>query len=228
MLSFDCSEPSPFNAKDSKTRGMCPTFFELKNQHSTIAVDLLACYRSAHVHERRFLYLIVMGDEKWYLYINIKQWQKWLSPNKQATPRTKQDQQPLTTMICVWWDWKGVIHYGLLERNQPVNLELYLQQMQWLNNGIQQKHTCRRYGVLLQYDNVRPYIAKIIKMAIQILGLKVLLSIFRTLSDFHLFRSFSNDLCGVLFNNDVELGWSNSSSRYHVTLKNLFNVREKS
>jgi len=36
---------------------------------------------------KRFLYRIVTGDEKWYLYANMKQ--KNGCPAKQATPRTK-------------------------------------------------------------------------------------------------------------------------------------------
>lgn len=41
---------------------------------------MLPCYRST---QRRFLYRILTGDEKWCLYIDVKQYRKWLgSVNK--------------------------------------------------------------------------------------------------------------------------------------------------
>lgn len=67
----------------------------------------------------------------------MKQRKEWLSPKKQATPRAKQDLHPRKTMLCVWWDWEGIIYWELLDRNQTVNAELYVLQMQRLNNAIQ-------------------------------------------------------------------------------------------
>ena len=81
--------------------------------------------------------------------------------------------------------------------------------MQRLNNAIQQKRPGRQYGVLLQHDNAHPHIAIMTKEAIQTLGWEVLphplYSPDLAPSDFHLFRSLSNALQGVSFNNDVEL-----------------------
>lgn len=180
-----------------------------KNQRSTVAASLLARHRSTHGHKQRFLYRIVTGDEKWCLYINMKQRKEWLNPEQQATPRAKQDLHPRKTMLCVWWDWEGIIHYELLEQNQTVNAELYVQQMHRLNNAIQQKRPDRRNHVLLQHDNARLHIAYMTKEAVQMLGWEVLphppYSPDLAPSDFHLFRSLSNALCGVSFNNDVEL-----------------------
>ena len=180
-----------------------------KNQRSTIAAGLLARHRSTHGHKQRFLYRIVTGDEKWCLYVNMKQRKEWLSPKKQATPRAKKDLHPRKIMLCVWWDWEGIIHYELLERNQTVNAELYVQQLHRLNEAIQQKRPNRRNGVLLQHDNARPHIANMTKAAIQELEWEVLphpsYSPDLAPSDFHLFRSLSNALRGVSFNNDVEL-----------------------
>ena len=140
----------------------------------------------------------------------MKQRKEWLSPKQQATPRPKQALHPRKTMLCVWWDWEGIIYWELLDRNQTVNAELYVLQMQRLNNAIQQKRPNRQYGVLLQHNNARPHIAIITKEAIQTLGWEVLphppYSPDLAPSDFHLFRSLSNALRGVSFNNDVNYG----------------------
>ncbi|XP_052827644.1 histone-lysine N-methyltransferase SETMAR-like [Octopus bimaculoides] len=50
-----------------------------KNQRATISAGLLARHHSTHGHKQRFLYRIVTGDEKWCLYINMKQCKEWLS-----------------------------------------------------------------------------------------------------------------------------------------------------
>jgi [histone H3]-lysine36 N-dimethyltransferase SETMAR len=180
-----------------------------KNLRCTISAGLLARHRSTQGHKQQFLYRIVTGDEKWCLYVNMKQRKEWLSPDKQATPRVKQDPHPRKMMLCVWWDWIGIIHYELLERNQTVNAELYVQQMERLNTAIQEKRNNQKHGVLLLHDNARPHIAKMTKEAIQKYGWEVLAhppySPDLAPTDFHLFRSLSNAMHGVTFSTDAEL-----------------------
>ena len=55
-----------------------------KNQRATVSAGLLARHRSTYGHNVQFLYAIVTGNEKWCLYINIKQRKKWLSPQKRG------------------------------------------------------------------------------------------------------------------------------------------------
>ena len=40
------------------------------------------------------------------------------------------------TMLCVWWDQKGVIYYELLKPGETVNIERYRQQMINLNQAL--------------------------------------------------------------------------------------------
>ena len=179
-----------------------------KNQRATISAGLIARHRSTHENKQQFLYAIVTGDEKWCLYINMKQRKEWLSPKKKPTPRVKQDLHPRKTILCVWWDWEGIIHYELLERNQTVNAELYVQQMERLKTAIQEKRPNRQHGVLLLHDNARPHIADMTKEAIQTHGWEVLphpsYSPDLAPTDFHLFQSLSNAMHGISFNNDAD------------------------
>ncbi|KAA5779762.1 hypothetical protein F3H09_32330, partial [Pseudomonas aeruginosa] len=32
-------------------------------------------------------------------------------------------------MLCVWWDWKGIIHYELLPPGRTIDSELYCEQL---------------------------------------------------------------------------------------------------
>ena len=44
-----------------------------KENHLQIASQHLACHQAICSHKQRFLYRIITGDEKWCLYINMKQ-----------------------------------------------------------------------------------------------------------------------------------------------------------
>jgi hypothetical protein len=104
---------------------------------------------------------------------------------------------------------EGIVHYELLERNLTVTAESYCQQLRRLEEAIQQKRPGRRYGVILQHHNARPHAAYMTKAAIQELDWKILphtpYSPDLAPSDYHIFRSLSNNLRGVSFNNDAEL-----------------------
>lgn len=176
---------------------------ENKLQRSIICASLLA-----RQHREPFLKSVVTGDEKWVLYVNVKRRREWVSPDKNATPHPKPDLHPRKTMLSIWWDWKGIIHYELLEVNQTINSQLYSQQLQRLNDAIRQKRP-RLQSVILQHDNARPHVANLTKMAILALGWEVLphppYSPDLAPSDYYLFRSLQNQLRGVSFNNDTEL-----------------------
>ena len=69
-------------------------------------------------------------------------------------PRMKPELHPQKAMICIWWDCEGVIHYKMLEKNQTVNAELYIQQMWRLKEAIQRKRPNLMWHgvVILVYD----------------------------------------------------------------------------
>ena len=47
-----------------------------KENHLQIASQHLTCHQATCSHKQRFLYRIITGDEKWCLYINMKQKKK--------------------------------------------------------------------------------------------------------------------------------------------------------
>ncbi|GBP42099.1 Mariner Mos1 transposase [Eumeta japonica] len=40
-------------------------------------------------------------------------------------------------MLCVWWDWKGIIHYELLPPGKTINSDLYCQQLMRLKQEVE-------------------------------------------------------------------------------------------
>ena len=68
-----------------------------KDKRLSIAAQNLARHQGTHGHRQRFLYRIVTGDEKWCLYVNMKQRKEWVSPGEKPKPRIKKDLHPMTS-----------------------------------------------------------------------------------------------------------------------------------
>lgn len=179
-----------------------------KNQRVAICASLLARHQLARDQHRPFLSNIVTGDEKWCLYINIRKRKEWLSPNKKATPRTKANAHPQKIMLCIWWDKEGVLYYELLPQGETITADIYCHQLRRLADSIQEKRP-RLREVMLLHDNARPHSANLTKLTIQELGWEVIphppYSPDLAPSDFHLFRSLSNNLQGNSFPNENAL-----------------------
>ena len=43
-------------------------------------------------------------------------------------------------MLCIWWDWKGVLYYELLPENQMINSNKYAFQLDQMKVALSKKH----------------------------------------------------------------------------------------
>ena len=143
----------------------------------------------------------------------MKQRKEWVAPGDMPKPRVKPDLHS-KTMICVWWDWEGMVHWKMLERNATVNKELYIAQLHRVNEAIQLKSPHQQGQTILLHENARPHVAQVIKATHQELEWEVLqhplYSPDLAPTDYYLFRSLSNHMRGVTFNNEEDLkNWLN-------------------
>ena len=81
-----------------------------KENHLQIASQYLAHHGATRGHKQCFLYRIITGDEKWCLYINMKQRKEWVALGDTLKPRVKPDLHPRKTIICIWCNWEGMVH----------------------------------------------------------------------------------------------------------------------
>ena len=105
----------------------------------------------------------------------------------------------MKTLLCIWWDQKGVLYYELLKPGQTITAEQYREQLIALNRSIKNKRPewATRHGkVIFLHDNARPHIAKPVKDTLEVLGWDVLphppYSPDVAPSDYHLFRSMAH------------------------------------
>ncbi|GFX84056.1 histone-lysine N-methyltransferase SETMAR [Trichonephila clavipes] len=80
-------------------------------------------------------------------------------------------------LLCIWWNWKGIIHYELLPYGQTLNSDLYCQQLDRLKLAIDQKRTelANRSGAVFDQDNPRPHTSVVIRQKLWELGREVLM-----------------------------------------------------
>ncbi|GFT94901.1 histone-lysine N-methyltransferase SETMAR [Trichonephila clavipes] len=62
-------------------------------------------------------------------------------------------------LLCIWWDWKGIIYYELLLYHQTQNSDLYCQQLDRLKLETDQKwpELANRRGVVFLKENITPH-----------------------------------------------------------------------
>jgi len=150
-----------------------------------------------------FLKRLITGDEKWVTYDNIVRKRSWSKRGEAPQTVAKPGLTPNKLMLCVWWDWKGIVHHEVLQRGQTINSELYCQQLTRLQRSLKIKRPelINRKGVVFHHDNARPHTSLMTRQKMKALGWDVLMhppySPDLAPSDYHLFRSLQNSLNGL-------------------------------
>ena len=147
-----------------------------------------------------------MGNKKLILYNNVewkRSWGKWNEPPP-TTPKAGLHLKKV--LLCMWWDWKGVLYYELLPENQTINSNKYCSQLEQLKAALNEKHPelLNRKHIIFRQDNVRPHVSLTTRQKLLQLGWEVLIHPLYSpgiaSSDFHLFWSLRNSLNGKYFN----------------------------
>ncbi|KAJ0177163.1 hypothetical protein K1T71_007172 [Dendrolimus kikuchii] len=60
-----------------------------------------------------FLQKLITGDEKWITYAKNVRKRSWSKAGQASQTVAKPGLTRNKVMLCVWWDWKGIIHYEL-------------------------------------------------------------------------------------------------------------------
>ncbi|GFY25442.1 mariner transposase [Trichonephila clavipes] len=57
-----------------------------------------------------FLKRMVTGDEKWVTYYNTVRKRSWSKSGETAQTVAKPGITARKVLLCIWWDWKGIIY----------------------------------------------------------------------------------------------------------------------
>ena len=102
-----------------------------------------------------FIKQIVTGNEKWILYNNVERKRLWDKRNEAPPTTPKAGLHPEKVMLCIWWDWKGVLYYELLPENQTINLNKYGSQLDQMKAALNEKcpELVNRKCIIFHQDN---------------------------------------------------------------------------
>ena len=146
---------------------------------------------------------IATGDEKWILYSNVEQKRSWGKRNEPPPTTPKAGLHPEKVMLCMWWDWKGVLYYEHLPENQRINCNKYYSQLDQLKVALDEKCLELVSRLIFHQDNARQNVSLMTRQKLLELGWEVLIhppySPGSAPSDFHLFWSLQNSLNGKKF-----------------------------
>ena len=162
--------------------------------------------------DERFFKRIVTCDEKWIYFHNENNQNQWLDQSQPAIPVVRRGRFDKKIMLCVWWNFQGIIHFELIQNGLAITSEVYSQQLDRMYVALYQKYPAlinRKRALLLQ-DNAKPHTAKQTKEKLEELdGIELLphpaYSPDLAPSDYYLFRSMAHFLKGRRFNNEEEV-----------------------
>ena len=111
-------------------------------------------------------------------------------------------------MLSVWWDFKGILYFELLPRNQTINSNIYCRQIMKLDKEMKEKRpeleTCK--GAIFHQDNARSHTSLVTRKKLLEVGWREMphprYSPDLAPSDYHSFRSLQNDLNGKTFDSN--------------------------
>lgn len=147
-----------------------------------------------------FLKRIITGDEKWVRYENIVRKKSWKKKDEPPESQPKAGLTESKVMLCIWWDWKGPVHYEVLPHGLTMNSELYCKQLDRLEEQINETRPelANRKGVIFHHDNARPHTSLATREKLSSLGWEILkhppYSPDLAPSDYYLFLSLQNFL----------------------------------
>lgn len=114
-------------------------------------------------------------------------------------------------MLCIWWDQLGVVYYEMLKPSETITGACYRTKLMRLNRALKDKrpqYSERHDKVILQQNNARPHVTKVVKTYLETLKWEVLphppYSPDIAPSDYHLFRSMAHELADQHFRSHEE------------------------
>ncbi|KAJ0176797.1 hypothetical protein K1T71_007976 [Dendrolimus kikuchii] len=124
-----------------------------------------------------FLKKLITGDEKWITYDKNMRKRSWSKAGQASQTVAKPGLTRNKVMLCVWWDWKGIIHYELLPPGRTIDSELYCEQLMRLKQKVERKRPelINRRGMVFHHDNARVHTSLATQQKLREFGWEVLM-----------------------------------------------------
>ena len=127
-----------------------------------------------------------------------RSWGNWSEPPP-TTP--KASLHPKMVMLCIWWDWKGVLYAELLPENQTISFNKYCSRLEQLKTALSETHPelVNIKRVIFHQGTARPHISLKSRQRLLTVWLESSNSFTIAPLDFYLFQSLQYSLNGPSF-----------------------------
>jgi histone-lysine N-methyltransferase SETMAR len=156
--------------------------------------------------DHRVIKRAVTRNEKWIYFNNPDLQKQWFDKGQLPVPVAKRARFEKKVLLCVWWNYKGLIYYKLVPDGRTINAEVYSQQLEKMYTVLLEKYPALVYQkrMLLQHDNAPPHTAtKTLQIIEELEGIKLLphptFNPDLEQSDYYVFRSMARFLRGKKF-----------------------------
>jgi len=140
----------------------------------------------------------LLGMKSRFFFENPKRKKSCVDPGAPSTSTARPNRFGRKTMLCIWWDQKGVVYYELLKPGETVNTKRYQQQLIDLNRSLLKKRPeyQRQHKIIFLHDNASSHTAKPIRDTLEALSWEILphYSPDLVLSDYHLLHRWITHL----------------------------------
>ena len=129
--------------------------YELKEIHFLKRINVCDLHLECNEFDP-FYKRIITDDKKWIVYNNVVRERTWSKRDEppQTTSKTELHQKKI--MLS---DWKGVVFFELLPRNQTINSDVCCCQLNKMNAAVKNKRTelfnCK--GIIFHHNNATPH-----------------------------------------------------------------------
>ena len=134
---------------------------ELTEMHVKGCLEI--CRQLLHkLQDDEFWKRIVTSNEKWIHLVNHNCRKCWV-PKDQAPPQIpRQERFGIKIMLCIWWNFEGILHFEFVPNGHFIDSELYCQQLERVYVKLKEKYPAMisEKCTLLQQDNAKPHTAK--------------------------------------------------------------------
>ena len=151
-------------------------------RHELKEIHLIKRINACDLHLKRnefdpFFKRIITGDKKGIVYNSVLRKGSWSKRDKSPETTSKAELHQKKIMLSVWCDWKGVVFFELLPRNQTINSDVYCRQLNKFNASVKEKlrELVNRKGVIFHHENATPHTSLAIRQKLLRLGWEVML-----------------------------------------------------
>ena len=116
--------------------------------------------------DENVLKTVITGDESWVYGYDTEtkpQYSQWKRPDEPRPKKAHQSRSHVKSMLIIFFDCEGVMHYEFAPRGQTINKEYYVEVLKRLRDAVRRKRPrfCSSSDWLHHHDNAPAHLSNL-------------------------------------------------------------------